>query len=263
MPITRSETNAKAFRFFIDAVLPIVVDGGWIDVRELSSIYGTNRVARNSIGNDGHWRTLALRKWPEVGRLVVVPPEAPVPAAAADGAIDGQQPSETETEEANSDINGGDGNNVDDDGENKDSIAHPRLTYSSYRELFIDYPRVWLTMEAARVRLTRPEWTVAKHLGHGRVLECGKCGCNCSNGSLCPGIPMESEYRYERKTKLGYYESRVDVPDGEGYEMSDFTFVAVNRFCEPCFERLVELEIVKREDYDKVAGTNILEETTR
>lgn len=47
--------------------------------------------------------------------------------------------------------------------------------------------------------------------------------------------------------------------------------VALNHFCEPCFERMLELQIqgiggggltsVSRDDYDKVAGTNIFDET--
>ncbi len=46
--------------------------------------------------------------------------------------------------------------------------------------------------------------------------------------------------------------------------------VALNHFCEPCFERMLELECrdfggevvsVSRDDYDKVAGTNIFDET--
>ena len=44
--------------------------------------------------------------------------------------------------------------------------------------------------------------------------------------------------------------------------MSNYSMVAVNYFCETCFERVVELEVVKREDYDMVSGTNIFDETT-
>ena len=44
---------------------------------------------------------------------------------------------------------------------------------------------------------------------------------------------------------------RVDVPQGEGYLMSDR---CIKRFCEPCLERLIELEILKTEDYTKTQG---------
>ncbi len=47
--------------------------------------------------------------------------------------------------------------------------------------------------------------------------------------------------------------------------------VVLNHFCEPCFERMLELQVqsigggglisVSRDDYDKVAGTNIFDET--
>ena len=49
--------------------------------------------------------------------------------------------------------------------------------------------------------------------------------------------------------------------------------VVLNHFCEPCFERMLEPEVqvqgiggggltsLSRDDYDKVAGTNIFDET--
>ena len=133
--------------------------------------------------------------------------------------------------------------------------------YQLYRELFVDLPRVWLTMESARVK-SLPKWSRMQHLGKNGTIECGKCGCNCSNGSLCPGIPIESDYRWERREKLGYYECRVTCPQGEGYQMSGGMFVATNFFCQQCFDRMVELEVVKTEDYDRVAGTTLFDETT-
>ena len=55
--------------------------------------------------------------------------------------------------------------------------------------------------------------------------------------------------------------------------MSGGSIVALNHFCEPCFERMLEQEVqvqgilgggltsLSRDDYDKVAGTNIFDET--
>ena len=75
---------------------------------------------------------------------------------------------------------------------------------SNYRDLFVNYPLTWLTMEASKIQLL-PEWSKVQHLSkHGGIIECGKCGCNCSNGSLCPGIPMKTTNRWERKEQLGY-----------------------------------------------------------
>ncbi len=55
--------------------------------------------------------------------------------------------------------------------------------------------------------------------------------------------------------------------------MSGGSMVVLNHFCEPCFERMLEQEVqvqgiggggltsLSRDDYDKVAGTNIFDET--
>lgn len=91
----------------------------------------------------------------------------------------------------------------------------PDGNYENFRELYVDYPRVWLTIEAAKIK-TSPKWTTMQHIGRHGNLECGKCGCNCGNGSgECPGIPIESEYRYDRRERLGYYEARAYVSRGE------------------------------------------------
>lgn len=43
---------------------------------------------------------------------------------------------------------------------------------------------------------------------------------NCGNGGECPGIPIESKFRFDWKERLGRHESRADVSGGEGYQMS-------------------------------------------
>ena len=143
--------------------------------------------------------------------------------------------------------------------------------YSSYRELYIDYPRVWLTIEAAKIKSKSSKWTATQHIGK-HLIECGKCGCNCGNGGCeCPGIPIESKFRYDRKERLGYHESRAVVSGGEGYQMSGGSFVVLNHFCEPCFERMLQLNAmdlgsgevidVRREDYVKVEAETLYDAT--
>jgi hypothetical protein len=112
-------------------------------------------------------------------------------------------------------------------------------------------------MEVERVQ-ELPNWSKKAHCD----VECGRCGCNCGNGSLCPGIPIASEFRYERIEQKSWPENRKDVPDGEGYQMSGGLMINVNRFCEPCFERLVGLELMDREDYTKVSPTTLFDEVT-
>ena len=163
-------------------------------------------------------------------------------------------------------------NEGDDDSLLHDLVGGDGGKYSTYRELYIDYPRVWLTIEAAKIKSKSSKWTAAQHIGK-RMIECGKCGCNCGNGGgECPGIPIESKFRFDRKERLGYYESRAFVPGGEGYQMSGGSMVMLNHFCEPCFERMLQLDVrdfggesvdVSREDYDKVEGETLYDATTK
>ena len=58
-----------------------------------------------------------------------------------------------------------------------------------------------------------------------------------------------------------------------GYKMSGGTMVVLKHFCEPCFERMLGLNMwdimtgeiikVKREDYDKVEGETLYDATTK
>lgn len=124
----------------------------------------------------------------------------------------------------------------------------------TFRQLFSSehFPRAWLENEVARVR-SLPKWSETVHFD----VECGRCGCNCNRGCECPGIPIESEFRYERIKQKGWPENRDFVPFPEGYIMSDKTMINVNRFCEPCFERLVKLDLIKAPDYKKVGGETV------
>jgi hypothetical protein len=231
---TRSTTRSSTFQAFVADILPIIVgqEKCWVDAADVASIQatcsGANEVLKRKSGN-GIWKALATREWPDVGNLIV-------------------------TKEDVGDI-------MNDDGGTGADI--PVGKYSSYRELYIDYPRVWLTMEAAKIKAS-PKWMKTEHMGKYGIIECGKCGCNCGNGSdECPGIPIKSKIRFDRRERLGYYECRADVPGGEGYIMSGGSMVVLNHFCEPCFERMLELEVVNREDYDRVAGKNVYDETTK
>lgn len=224
---TRSTSRKDTFNTFVTDILPILVGGedGWVTAADVAAVQTTCRSANDILSSasaDIIWRALAQRIWPDVGRLIVV--------------------------------------NGDDAGIGGGGDEQP-VRYATYRDLFVNYPRTWLTMEAEKVREI-PKWSKNQHLSkRGGVLECGKCGCNC-NGDYyaCPGIPMTSEYRWERREKKMGFDNRVTVPQGEGYHMSNFRWVVVNYFCEPCFERLDELEVVNRDDYDRVLGTNIFDE---
>ena len=236
---TRSAARASTFEAFVAEILPIIAgqEEGWVTPADVASIQatcrGANEILKSTTG-DEVWRALAKREWPDVGNLIV----------------------------NRGDDN--DGSGVDDD--------LPIGKYSTYRELYVNYPRVWLTMEAARIK-TSPNWAKVHHMGKG-MLECGKCGCNCGNGGIeCPGIPIESKFRFDRKDRLGYHESRAEVPGGEGYQMSRGSMVVLNHFCEPCFERMLGLDMwdfgsgeiikVRREDYDKVESETLYDGTTK
>ena len=241
MRTTRSSTRTETFSNFMTDILPILVSEERLDVADVASLQQTCRTSNNILSSESSndiWKSLETRIWPEVGRLVV-------------------------SELDNNDIDNGDLEMGD---------GH-QSKCATYRELFINYPSTWLTMEAARVQAL-PQWSKARHLhSKGGTLECGKCGCNC-NGEDCPGIDIESEFRWERRGEsLGYFSCRASVPAGEGYQMSGGTMVKLNRFCEPCFERMIELgetpqhsvlpsAHVKREDYERVAGSNLFEATT-
>ncbi|KAK1739839.1 hypothetical protein QTG54_009598 [Skeletonema marinoi] len=230
---TRSTTRATTFQAFVAEILPIIVgqENSWVSAADVASIQATcrdaNEILTSATGDAGIWRALATREWPDVDNLI-------------DNASSG------------------------------DDL--PVGIYSSYRELYIHYPRVWLTMEAAKIKAS-PKWTKMEHMGKYGTIECGKCGCNCGNScGECPGIPIESKFRFDRKERLAYYESRADVPIGEGYQMSGGSMVVLNHFCEPCFERMLELDVrdlgsgevisVDRDDYDKVEGKTLYDETT-
>jgi hypothetical protein len=86
------------------------------------------------------------------------------------------------------------------------------------------YPGAWLDAEVAKVR-SLPKWSEEIHYD----VECGRCGCNCSNRG-CPGIPVESEFRYERINQSSYPHNRALVPAGEGYAASGGGIIATNRF---------------------------------
>jgi hypothetical protein len=55
--------------------------------------------------------------------------------------------------------------------------------------------------------------------------------------------------------------------------MSGGSMVVLNHFCEPCFERMLELDVrdlgsgevisVDRDDYEKVEGKTLYDETTK
>ena len=247
MRTTRSSARAETFRTFMTDILPILVSEESLDVADVASLQQTCRTSNNILSSESSndiWKTLATRIWPEVGRLVV-------------------------SELDNNAINDGSGEDLDmDDGH--------QSKCTTYRELFINYPSTWLKMEAERVQVL-PQWSKARHLhSKGGTLECGRCGCNCS-GENCPGIDIETEFRWERKNAddLGYFSSRATVPAGEGYQHSGGTMVKINQFCEPCFERMVELgetppsnddwhsnAHVKREDYERIAGCNLFDATT-
>ena len=140
---------------------------------------------------------------------------------------------------------------MNDDGSVSDEL--PVGKYSSYRALYIDYPRVWLTMSAKKIKAS-PKWTKIEHMGKHGTIECGRCGCNCGNVGNCPGIPIESKYRFDRRERLGYYESRA---------FGECGIVVLNHFCEPCFEKLNSIcDLIQRGDYDKVCAKNVYEETT-
>ena len=79
---------------------------------------------------------------------------------------------------------------------------------------------------------------------------------------------MALEYRWERREKLGlgYFERCVSCPPGEGYGMSGYKVThlwpLITSASAALKETMMELEVVKREDYDRVARTSISEETT-
>ena len=62
-------------------------------------------------------------------------------------------------------------------------------------------------------------------------VECGICGCNCQQ---CLGIPIRSQYRYER-IDLGLF---AQAPE----EIRRRT----RRFCQGCFENTLDLPVVQR-----------------
>lgn len=86
----------------------------------------------------GVWRALAKIEWPDVGNLIV--------------------------------------NRGDDDDNSGGDDDIPIEKYSTYRQLYVNHPRVWLTMEAARIN-TSPNWAKVQHMRKW-TLECGRCGCN-------------------------------------------------------------------------------------
>jgi len=249
MRTTRSSARAETFSNFMTDILTILVSEESLDLADVASLQQTCHTSNNILSSESSndiWKTLATRIWPEVGKLVV-------------------------SELDNNDID----NDIDEDsGMDMDDGHQPKCT--TYRELFINYPSTWLKMEVARVQAL-PQWSKARHLhSKGGTLECGKCGCNC-NGEGCPGIDIETDFRWERKNAddLGYFSSRATVPAGEGYQHSGGTMVKISQFCEPCFERMVELgetppsnddwhsnAHVKREDYERVAGCNLFNATT-
>ena len=234
MRTTRSSTRAENFGTLLTEVLPILVSKKLLDVSDIAHLQSTCRASSNFLSSDEGdelWKIVALRKWPYVDSIVTI---------GSDGGEGGEDDSNT--------------------------------NFTSYRDLFVNYPKAWLTMEAARVKAL-PQWSKARHIGKWGTLECGKCGCNC-NGEECPGIDIESAFRWERRETLGYFSNRASVPNGEGYQMSGGSMVALNRFCEPCFERMIELgetpkhsilpnAFVKREDYERVAGSNLFDATTK
>lgn len=179
---TRSATRASTFEAFVADILPVIAgqEKGWVTPADVASIQATCRSANEilqSTTGDEVWQALAKREWPHVDNHLIV--------------------------------NRG---NDDDGGGDEDDL--PTGKYSTYRELYVNYPRVWLTMEAARIK-TLPKWAKAKHMGK-KIIECGRCGCNCGIGRKCPGIPIESKFRFDRKERLGYHVSQADVPGGEG-----------------------------------------------
>ena len=221
---TRSTTRSTTFQAFVSDILPIIVgqEKGWVDAADVASIQatctGANEILKSGASGDFIWRALATREWPGVGNLV---------------------------------LNRDDDNFMNDDGSVSDEL--PVGKYSSYRALYIDYPRVWLTMSAKKIKAS-PKWTKIEHMGKHGTIECGRCGCNCGNVGDCPGIPIESKYRFDRRERLGYYESRA---------FGECGIVVLNHFCEPCFEKLNSIcDLIQRGDYDKVCAKNVYEETT-
>jgi hypothetical protein len=118
------------------------------------------------------------------------------------------------------------------------------------------YPGAWLDAEVAKVR-SLPKWSEEIHYD----VECGRCGCNCRDG-LCPGIPIASEFRYERIHQSDYPHDIKFVPAGEGYQMSGGGMIVTTRFCEPCFERLVEQDILESDQYKKVSAGTLFDAVT-
>lgn len=114
-------------------------------------------------------------------------------------------------------------------------------------------PQEWLNSALTKVQ-SLPKWNDLIHYG----LECGRCGCNCSDG-MCPLIPTEGEFRYDHLLPKPWPLNREFVDPGEGYQMSGGSMIAVNTFCEPCFERLVEKEILDGADYQKVRAGTLLD----
>ena len=117
---------------------------------------------------------------------------------------------------------------------------------STYRGLFgKEFPRVWLTMEVEQI-CALSEWSKLRHLDVYGIMECGCCGC-----SECGGVPIDTDFRYERVEQLCGNEA-WSVPRLE-------IMIKRNFFCQTCYELLLELEAFKEEEYKQVPPTKIFD----
>ena len=85
-----------------------------------------------------------------------------------------------------------------------------------------------------------------------------------------PGIPVTGEIRYEcTDKKVDFsYPAELGQPEGFRDPYGDPNgprgyYVYTKQFCEPCFERLVEIGEMKRDDYKKIKATFLASRLTK
>ena len=113
MRTTRSSTRAENFGTLLTEVLPILVSKKLLDVSDIAHLQSACRASSNFLSSD---------EGDELWKIVALrkwPYVDSIVTIGSDGGEGGEDDSNT--------------------------------NFTSYRDLFVNYPKAWLTMEAARV----------------------------------------------------------------------------------------------------------------
>jgi len=117
-------------------------------------------------------------------------------------------------------------------------------------EMWIFDSRAWLEAEVARVK-SLPAWSRMIH--HG--VECAICGCNCGS---CSGVPIRSEFRYERIEQDPNFVLFLVNPHDNRTVRTDARIL-----CEPCFEQIVQVvEVIDYDNYEQTGKGTLFDAVT-